>query len=703
MQIGINSLNRENWAKIWPRFSRWIQGRDTTHAPARFEWGVIAFASGIAVYFAMPFEPKLLFLGVICALLGALLYILPLQFDKARMIFGVFLLFLGVGRSAWHSQSEAGATLPDYERAYWVTGWVSAVEKSGPRLRWRINVDGIEGLETSQVPRVIRTSAGGQGVRAGDFIRIRSVLSAPPGPVISGGYDPGRRAFFEGLGGTGYAISKAEKIDDILLSWPDKLRRKLIQTRYGLADRVLAAAPDATAGLQVGLLTGIRTYIPKAQTETLRTAGLAHILAISGLHMGLMAGSVYFLAALGLACISPLARRFDIRKPAACIGAVAATAYLLMSGASVATQRAFIMTCIVFLAIILDRRAFSMRSVALAAIITLLWHPEALTGAGFQMSFAAVAALVAVYRAWDARREYVFQGPVGRAGQSFKSLAVTSFVAGTATSGFAVLHFNRIASYGLAGNLLAMPIFTFWVMPAALAVFPALIIGREDIPLAFMGAGLDIMLFLSSWVTSWPESVVYVSSGPSWLVGVFGLAFAAICLGPRFARAAGVALIPFCLVAWASAPMADLRVSNDGAVAFWSDYGQETLYVNRKRADRYGREQFARRAGEGEFSQVIYQKNRALCDPRGCRISIKGRNVSITAFPSEVAQECLSADIVILTERDAGPVSRRNCEAMLIDGRMLARSGGQDIYFNTTDIKRKSAKPKSRSARPWGK
>lgn len=704
MPVRNNSLNRYVLPSFWQNILRWIGQNNDTQVSTRFEWSVVAFATGISLYFAAPFEPQpVAVISCVAVILVSLLLTRPDARNLRSLLFGLCFICLGVGRSGWHSHAAATPKLSSYESAYWVTGWVSAIEKSGPRLRWQINVSDIAELNTAQTPRVIRTSTGGTGVQAGDFIRIRSVLSAPRGPAVPGGYDPARRAFYAGIGGSGYAISKAEVIEDLPLTLKSQIQRQIIKVRYRLADRVLNASPVETAGLQVGLLTGIRTYIPEDQTDVLRTAGLAHILAISGLHMGLMAGSVYFLAALGFACISPLSRRYDMRKSAAVIGLVAATAYLILSGASVATQRAFIMTCIVFFAVILDRRAFSMRSVALAAAITLLLHPEAIVGAGFQMSFAAVAALVAVYRAWDNRRVYTSRGVFGRAGQSLKSLSVTSFVAGTATSGFAMLHFNRVASYGLAGNLLAMPVFTFLVMPAGLAVFPAMLIGQEHLPLVVMGFGLQLMLSMSEWVAGWPEAILHIPAGPSWVIGFFGLSFAALCLGPRFARVCGAITLVLCVGIWLSSRQPDMRVSSDGAVAFWAESGPAVLYVNRKRADKYGREQFARRAGEGDWSQKTYDKQRANCDPLGCRLRLKGFNIAITSNPSEVIEECQNADIVILTERAAGPVARRRCKSKLIDARIIGKSGAQNIFLGTANIRIETANPEKRVNRPWGK
>jgi len=189
------------------------------------------------------------------------------------------------------------------------------------------------------------------------------------------------------------------------------------------------------------------------------------------LHMGLLAGGAYSLASLLFAFITPLSRRYDMRKAAAVIGAFTATYYLILSGASVATQRAYIMAIIIFLAVVLDRRAFSLRSVSLAALVTLVLHPESLMSAGFQMSFAAVTALVVVYQYWDSKRDVYAYSSFAKLKSGFSSLSVTSFVAGLATSGFAVFHFGRMAKYGLIGNLLAMPVFSLIVMPAALVTF----------------------------------------------------------------------------------------------------------------------------------------------------------------------------------------------------------------------------------------
>jgi len=659
---------------------------------------------GIALYFALSFEPSLIALAGICALIGLLTLVADrFVFRLYPLVFIVFLIALGVGRATWHTQAAATPKLADYERIYEVTGWVEAIERSSKGYRWRLRVSDIEGLAETQTPKRVRVKAKTEGFAAGDAVTVLAIMTPPPGPVVPQGYDPARRAHFEQLGGFGFAIRDPVEAELGELSLSEAVTRDIVRFRYGLAERIRTKAPPETAGFQVALLTGVRAYIPPEQTESLRVAGLAHVLAISGMHMGLLAGGSFWLATLLLACIAPLSRRYDVRKPAAIIGALAATGYLILSGASVATQRAYIMAIIVFLAVILDRRAFSMRSVTVAALITLLFHPEALISVGFQMSFAAVAALVVVYREWQDKRGYAPKyGLWQKIKSNFTALTVTSFVAGTATSGFAVLHFNRIARYSLIGNILAMPLFTFIVMPAALLTLIAMPFGLEDWPLMLMGWSLSAMLIIAEWVAAWPGAMWHVSAAPPWVIAVFGLGFLLAALGQGKRRYLGFGLAIVCFLFWSQKPRPDMRISDSGQVAFWNETG-EVLYVGRKRSDSFGRDQFMQRGGQPEGPIERYQDELADCDGLGCRFKVKGKQVAVVNHPSEVAEECEHSDIVVLTQRQAGPVARRQCKVQLFDARVFAQEGAQDVYLNEEEMRFVPANHKGRRQRPWGR
>lgn len=702
----------------------------------KYEGCVIAFASGIGLYFAMQFEPVLwICLAISGCLAGLYVYTNHRVWNFAGIVLLLLSLSLGVSHTRLHSVIEAAPILPEYERSYDVKGWISRIDASGKGVRYHIELDSLGGVAPENTPSALRIRLARTpeiDIHAGDSLTLRVIASAPPVPVVPGGYDPARRAFYQGLGGYGFAISKPQKHADLDLGFYAHVQRKIVRARYNLARRIYMQSPPQTAGLQTALMTGVRRYIPAQQTENLRVAGLAHILAISGLHMGLLAGGSYAAMTFFLALITPLSRRYDVRKFAAIIGALAAILYLILSGGSVATQRAFIMVMIVFLAVILDRRAVSMRSVIVAAFLTLLLHPESLVSVGFQMSFAAVAALVVTYQSWQRFRPAYRANSIGRKIINFfTSLSVTSFVAGLATGGFAIFHFNRISCYGFIGNLLAMPIFSLAVMPLAVVSFIAIPFGLEALPLKMMGLAISYILSVANEVASWPDAMAHVPSAPPYLLAVFAAGFTAICFGRARLIASGILVMGVCIAIWTQTPRADLRVSDVGRIAFWLDVGADIgalqseklntpldttpekakLMVDSRRADRYGRGQFSQMAGRPESVWVAYEKSFANCDALACRFKLRGALVSVMKHPSEVLGECAQVDLAILTQRAAGPVARRACQkagAVLIDERLLKKSGAQNVYITPNEatgqsrITLKPSQTKARAKRPWG-
>ena len=501
-----------------------------------FNTGVIAFGIGVAAYFAWPHEPAVWVVFVLCAVASGVWAVFQHKlWSGAGAAWLILMVALGAGRSVWHTSATDAPRLPQLERTYRIEGWVSAIEKSGSSERYVVELLVVENMEQRRLPEKIRirlTKRPDPPIEAGATINWLVAAKAPPGRVVPGGYHPGQAAYFKGIGGFGFGYGAPERQADAQLGAWDEVRRRVVRWRYRLADRIIAAAPEETSGLQAALMTGVRRFIPAEQTENLRVAGLAHILAISGLHMALLAGGTYSGLALILACILPLSRRYDVRKFAAGAAIAAATFYLVLSGASVATQRAWVMSSIFFLAIILDRRAVSMRSVSVAALITLALHPESLMSVGFQMSFAAVAALVAVYQVWQRYRPAYRRRGLFRRGVDFmSSLSVTSFVAGLATGGFALFHFNRFAKYGFVGNLLAMPLFSLFVMPLAVLSLLAMPFGLEAGPLYLMGKSLEPILQAADWVAGWPNPMAFIGAAPNWVLPVYGLGFVALCMG----------------------------------------------------------------------------------------------------------------------------------------------------------------------------
>ncbi|MEE9272287.1 MAG: ComEC/Rec2 family competence protein [Robiginitomaculum sp.] len=671
---------------------------------AGFEWALVSFSIGIAVYFVWPKEPLLFS----CAVLGAVCFTCLVLSRKHAIIYDVILLLtllvMGFGRAAYHTKAVAGQILRQERTFYTVTGWIERADQSKTMETWYIRVFDMKGRKLSAPPKRIRLRTKPHGFIPGDALSINAMLTAPPGPAIVGGYDSARRAYYRGIGGYGFAVSIPKAIDIGTLPLGQRLARKLVKARYALSRRIQARAPPKTAGLQAALLTGDRSGIFKAQEESLRDAGLAHMLAISGLHMGLLAGGAYFFASFGFSMIGPLARRYDMRKGAAIISIVFASVYLLMSGASVSTGRAYIMAVIMFAAVLLGRRAISLRSVAVAAGITLMLHPESLLSSGFQMSFAATTALVVVYRWWSARREFTPQyGFANRLWSGFKGLFVTSFVAGFATGGFAALHFHRFARYGLLTNLLAMPVFTFVVMPMGFIAILLMPFGLDGFALKIMGLGLEYILKISDWVGSLKGAVLYIKGANGLIISIFGLGFTLLCLGPAKLRWSGLVGITISLVLWKSVQHPDMRISQDARIAFWDPEDVRILRVDTVRADKFGRARFVEQSGIKKADIQSYFDTLALCDVQACRLSLKGQSITIVHEPEGVMEACLDSDVVILTLRSAGPLARRECVAVLLDTLDLEQSGAVDINFSNGKIDVRRANSVKRKNRPWGR
>jgi len=298
-----------------------------------FNITVIAFAIGIGTYFAWPYEPS----GQIVLGLSGFTFALWVVFQRydwtaTGYVWLLCALVLGFGRSVWHVKASDAPRLPQQERTYRIEGWISAIEKSGKSERYVVDLISVENMRSDRMPQKLRirvTKRPDPPIPAGATINWLVASKAPPSAAVPGGYHPGQAAYFKGIGGFGFGYGAPEIQSDAELGHWDRMRRGIIRWRYGLADRIMAAAPAETAGLQSALMTGVRRFIPEDQTENLRIAGLAHILAISGLHMALLAGGTYSGFALGLACILPLSRRYDVRKFAALAAIGAATFYLV--------------------------------------------------------------------------------------------------------------------------------------------------------------------------------------------------------------------------------------------------------------------------------------------------------------------------------------------------------------------------------------
>ncbi|MEQ8405526.1 MAG: ComEC/Rec2 family competence protein [Oceanicaulis sp.] len=667
--------------------------------PARLIlWIPLALGVGAAAYFAAPAEPPAVLVPAAFALAGALAGLAVLsRGDAVRLCLLVVACALLAG-FALAQQRTLKAAPPSFEvseRAVGVTGWIEAVERGGTRPRLLIRVAELDGAETA--PRRIRVRAGLDTFTPGDAVRLRAVLSRPPGPAAPGGYDPARAAWYDGVALTGFAIADLEPADlDVA-----RPQRAFAKMRWRLAERIRDKAGDRTGGVAAALLTGDRSGVSEADAEALRISGLGHILAISGLHMALFAGGVYVALRYLFACIEPYARARDPRKPAAVIALFAAAGYLILSGGAVSTQRAFVMAAVVLTGVLLDRRAFSLRSLAIAAVVVIAIAPESVTEAGFQMSFSAVAALIAVYEVWTRiRPERLTRANVlERMGDSLAGLTTTSVVAGAATGAFAAFHFQRMAAYGLIANLAAMPVFTFWVMPAGVVALALAPLGLEGPALAVMDAGLRIVLAIAHWTAGLEGAAVATQAAPGGVIALYAAGFAFATLGLGLVRLGGIVVSLVALGLWLAQTPPSMMISDGGVVvARFDDTG--AWQATSLRASRFDTGVFLQRAGAGG---VRPQAAPLACDALGCvGRTADGLLLAVTSNPESLAEDCGRADLVIF-DGTAPAWRKRRCAAVLLDDPEREALGGLEFWVRDGRVIRLHAAEDARRNRIWSR
>jgi competence protein ComEC len=545
----------------WRRPLDWASERCQSLRGRRLPWLATAFGTGVGIYFALPSEPSapvvsgLLVLTILLAWLGWLSRggVGPLLTLLAALVCGIL---AAQGRTTM----VAGPVI-DFRYHGPVEGRVVKIDRSASgAVRVTLDRVRLDRVGPDRTPRRVRLSLHGEGgltrPQPGTRVMTTAFLSRPAGPTEPDGFDFQRHAWFLKLGAIGYTrvpLLTAAPSEGGLAVFIAGLREDL---GVALRDRM----PGQVGAVAVAITTGDRSGLSEEVVESLRASNLAHLLAISGLHMGLLVGFVFWAVRGGLALWPRVALTAPIRVYAALAAFPFALAYLGISGGSVATQRAFVMAAVMLGAIVVGRRAMSMRSVAIAALLILVWRPESLTGPGFQMSFAATGALVVVFRACARQRSPWLRGWRG----AVLSLLISSIVAGAATGPFAAAHFNRVGQFGVLANMLAVPVMGFAVMPVLLVALLLWPLGLEAGPLWVAGRGIEWIIGVSDFVAGLPGSVGTVAAPPWTVVPLLGLGYAvAGCLTGR-RRLAGGVVVAAAMGLWAAGDRPDILISADG-------------------------------------------------------------------------------------------------------------------------------------------
>ncbi len=671
-------------------------------------WTPVLFAAGIGGYFTLPVEPSLWW--GIAALSASGLGAFSLHRRRGSAFFAMLASLIIVAGFTTVQVHNAAVMAPVLERKIGpvaVSGRVIRVEPSEKGYRLTLDQIAIDRLGPDQIPGRLRISVRSQRgpPNPGDNVSGRAILQPPPSPSLPGGYDFARKAWFERIGAVGFAIGGMTISENpASTSW----RIRLAELRLTLTQRIAAGIGDrdGIGPVATALMTGERRSIPEETLANMRDSGLAHLLAISGLHIGLVAGLLFFAVRLGLAMIEPVALRYPIKKVAALGAILGAFAYLLISGATIPTQRAFLMVSIVMLAVMIDRTAISMRLVALSAMAVLLAAPESLLSASFQMSFAAVVGLVAIYEVTASRMSAMRQrgGIFGsRIGLFIVATLLTTLVASLATAPFAIYHFNRIALYGLMANLVAVPVMAMWIMPLGIISFLLMPAGLESLALVPMGWGISIVLDIAESVATLPGSVALVPAMPTAGLVIVAIGGIWLCVLRNRIRLCALPVITagFMTILLVKAP--DIIINRDGGLVA-INLGGGRVVMSPGNGNGFERDMWQRRLAVDSPdpwpSGGIDRVSRIGCDPSGCITEIAGKTVAIVSDPVSAIEDCRRADYIILLTR----IPRRLCddERVVLSTFHIWRDGAHAIRFGPEGPTVETSRER-RGDRPWSR
>ncbi len=651
-------------------------------------WVPVALGCGIASWYVLANPAWWLAFVSLCGGLGLFALMTGRDTRAGKAIFWFALLAaMGCALIWFRSWSVAAPVL---ERPV-VTTFNAGIERVEPVLaRDMVRLTLRTGEYPGLPPRVrvnVPLEKADPDLQDGALIQLRARLMPPAMPALPGAYDFSERAWFQGLGATGQALG------EITILRPANPAFALSRYRQSLSAHVQSRMSGAAGAIGATLATGDRGAIDEVDAEAMRRSGLAHLLSISGLHVTAVVGAIYLLVLKSLALSPALALRFRLPIVAAACAALAAVAYTLMTGAQVPTIRACVAALLVLVALMMGRSAITLRMVAAGAMFVLIFWPESLVGPSFQLSFAAVTAIIALHEhprikaLVMLREEHLLR----RVGRFVFSLFLTGLVVEIALMPIALYHFHKAGIYGALANIVAIPLTTFVIMPL------------EALALMLDSAGLGApiwwlceqalggLIALAHFVSSRPGAVTMLPSMPALAFGLVIFAGLWICLWRERWRYLGLipAIIGVLLIITNRAP--DIYITGDGRhVAIRNDQGE--LAMLRTSGGDFIRDMIRENAGvEGE-SLALEDWSDAACNGDACVVTLTGgdREWVLLATRSShhisalaLSAACRRADIVVSDRWLPSSCQPRWIKA---DRHLLSRVGGMTVDLEKQKI-----------------
>jgi len=661
-------------------------------------WLPVFTATGAVGYFSLTREPNTWATAVLLAaalVLGVMLRHRVVPCALASLVAAIAVGFLSGQLATW----RAPPPLIVPRKSMVVTAIVRAVEplERGRRVTLE-RADLGDGKPLSRLVRIRLRNEDEAAIATGDTLRVRALLEPPSPPAYPGAWDLQRDAFYAGLGAYGFALGRSQVVAS---APPSGLRRWLQGLRETVAAHVQAVLSDAEAGVTTALLTGQTGSIPQADRAAFRDSGLAHLLAIAGLHIGIVMALFFGLARRLLALWEWPTLHWPCKQIAALSALAAGAAYMLLTGAHVPIIRSFAMACLFTLAVLVGRRALSLRGWALAMAALVLLSPSAVMGVSFQMSFSAVLALISGYaalRPWLAQ----VRGTRSRSRRVLRfiiGLALTSALAGTASAPYGAYHFGRIQLYYILANMAAVPLTATWVMPTALLALALMPFGLEAPILKLTGWGVEAVLWVGRSVSSLPAATLPVPHAPPW--GLAVLSFGILWLGIWRSRLRlfGIPVILLGLLSPAFEQAPDIVVAADGRLAAFRAGG--TMFLQRQN----GASAFTRDAWQQMWASPSPVKlpdqgeaagGMVSCTEAACWLRPRPGGAAALLLRGEPPDDACTAAVLVSLE----PIRFRCRGVRRVDRFSVWRNGAYAIWLLPDGV-RVLADRWVRGARPW--
>ncbi len=657
-------------------------------------WLPIFISIGVLIFFALPFDPNF-WISFLFLSLPLGVYFILRKAESGKVIASL-LIAIAAGFLAMQIRLStiSSPIIAEQLAKTTVKGIVEEAAKTEKGYRLLLSKVKIYDYDKPP-PKLIRISTNFDisDIRIGDQVRVYVNLMPPPKPTLPGGFDYSEYAYFKQIGAIGYTIGKIKKVTQEV---SDDSELKLNIIRDKIAQKIRSNMSQRAASIAEGMLIGNIGAINKLDYEAIRIAGLAHIIAISGMHIVVVVGLVFISTRFLISSIPYLAVNFNLKKIAAFCAIILSYGYLLISGSPVSAQRAFIMSALVLLGIILDRKTNPLRSIAWATTVILLVTPEAIKTASLQMSLAACISLITSFEYLQSfASKFTKQTPrIKKILFYMMSITFSTVIAGVATAFFVIYHFNQFSTYSVLANMVAIPLSDFFIMPLGIISIILMPLGLEQITLCILEPGINFLIDYAKFISSIPLASFYIPSFSN--KGIILISFGGLLLTLFKTRLKylGLVVILCGISSIRDQVIPDIIVAGNGKV--FAVLENETIFLSNKNKARFMVKTWVEKLGINRI-ELLSELGNPNCSSKVCEIEKHGQKVLIVA-DADTMSNCHEQNLLVnLTSKDL-----RHCaNEKYIGIAELEELGTHTFRFHASHIEVNTASKPITDKRAW--